>query len=75
MTGSLLVRERKLCTFAARNNRYTAWLAADTEYDWSLNPGYKKVCPLSGHSWQHPSESIKDYGPLPTINCGERQVD
>ena len=74
MTGRLSGEggERKLCTFAARNNRYTARLAADAEYDWSLNPGDKKVRPLSGHSLQHPSESIKDYCPLPTINCGER---
>ena len=67
----VLEGKRKLCTFAACNNRYTAWLAADAEYDWSLDPGDQKVCPLSRHSWQHPPEPIEDHCPLPAINCGK----
>jgi len=61
--------DNKLQTFAARYSWNTAWLASDIKNNWPLNPWNKKMCTLANGELLYTSKSIKDYSPVPTIDC------
>lgn len=70
-----MMRENIL-TFASCDHWYSAWLAADAEYDWLLDPWDQKMGPFPTHGLKHAPEPVKYHSPLTTIHCskGESQT-